>query len=353
MNFVPEWAPNVHPMIIHFPIVLFILALVFDVLGLIWNRIRAWRPGALLLYGLGLAAVVVTYLTGEQAANSVSAPDHVIPAISAHADWAARTLWFWIVFVILRFLATWRAWDRVRWVLGVLIAVGVIGNLLVAATADRGAQLVYRYGVGVQQPETPGTEPEAQSIPQGEFSASETSVVWKIGRDALSILEKQLTWQPLPPGRVKAETALDEGKPELDIRLDDARALLLVPRPFGNLSLEAELNADGFRGEVLLVYHFSDTTRYDFLAVRPDALVLGRQEGDRVSKFSEKAAAASGWHRFKTVSSAGHYRGYLDNQLIVHGHGRDLPAGRAGLLLRGTGLVKIRELKITELMTGH
>ena len=36
MQFVPEWAPNIHPIIIHFPIVLLIIAVLFDLAGLVF-----------------------------------------------------------------------------------------------------------------------------------------------------------------------------------------------------------------------------------------------------------------------------------------------------------------------------
>ena len=34
----PEWLPNVHPLVVHFPIALLIVALVADVVAVMWRR---------------------------------------------------------------------------------------------------------------------------------------------------------------------------------------------------------------------------------------------------------------------------------------------------------------------------
>ena len=352
MNLVPEWAPNLHPMLVHFPIVLFIFALLFEVIGLFYKK-TAWRNSALLLYGFGLAAVVAVYVSGRQAANIVSVPDSVLPAISAHADWGARTLWFWVAFSVVRLALAFAGWDKKRLVLGLLVAGAVAGNVLVYETAEHGARLVYGFGVGVKSA-TPSPDSAATAgLPAGEFQVTGEEVLWKIGSGALTTVQNRLRWFPVPRERVQLQLLRENDRPELAIRLQNARAALLVPFRFENLSLEAELNADEFQGELLLVHHVADTSRYSFLAIRTNGLFLGHQLNDVIRKLNEKTVHFSGWHRFKVVGTAGHFRGYLDGQMLVHGHGEELSPGSAGLILRGTGVVKIRELKITKLESNH
>jgi len=74
MSFLPDWAPNLHALIVHFPIAILFVAVLIDILGLLLRRKPFWRRAAVLLYVLGGVAVFVTYLTGEQAADSVFLP---------------------------------------------------------------------------------------------------------------------------------------------------------------------------------------------------------------------------------------------------------------------------------------
>ena len=52
MNIIPEWAPHVHPLLVHFPIALLITAAVLDLFALLLKHERL-RFAAVLVYVLG------------------------------------------------------------------------------------------------------------------------------------------------------------------------------------------------------------------------------------------------------------------------------------------------------------
>lgn len=56
MSLLPEWAPNAHPLVVHFPIALVVVAAVTDAVALVVRR-RAYR--------------VAAYVTGQEASESV------------------------------------------------------------------------------------------------------------------------------------------------------------------------------------------------------------------------------------------------------------------------------------------
>lgn len=350
MNFIPDWAPNIHPMLVHFPIVLLIFALLFDFLGLIWNRGTNWRNGALLLYGFGLLAVAVTYVFGRQAADQIRVAESVLPAVSEHADWAARVLWFWIGFVVLRFGIALRRLDFRRPLLALFLLAAVIGNYLIYGTAERGARLVYNFGVGVQPQQSAVPSPSAEeTFPDGIFRAKENEVFWQIGGDALSVLQTRLSWQPSSLDSVRVQVLQDTAGAVLAIRFQDARATLLLPGKFSDVSLETDLNLDGFTGRIFLVQHLLDDRFFDFLELSRNRLILGRQLEDRTKKLGEKEIPVSGWATFKLVSTSGHFRGFVNGEMALHSHDKERPPGKVGLLLDGTGTVKIREIRAVRL----
>ena len=69
--FLPDWAPNMHPMLVHFPIVLLIVAVFFDIAALIFRSRHFFMRVALILFIMGALALLLTWLSGRAAADSV------------------------------------------------------------------------------------------------------------------------------------------------------------------------------------------------------------------------------------------------------------------------------------------
>ena len=84
MSLVPGWAPNLHPLIIHFPIALLFAAAMVDLVDALFERPAWLGVGATSLYLVGAAAAVVAYLTGRQAAATVFVPGMAHPIVEDH-----------------------------------------------------------------------------------------------------------------------------------------------------------------------------------------------------------------------------------------------------------------------------
>ena len=148
MSLIPSWAPNLHPLVIHFPIVLMMTAAVVDLVGVVFAR-SSWLSATTTLYVAGAVSAVVAFLTGVQAGSTVLVPGLAHPVLIAHRTWALATMACCVVVAVLR-LAMLRgegARSRPRRIL--LLAIGLIALVLIQQTAERGARLVYEFGTGV------------------------------------------------------------------------------------------------------------------------------------------------------------------------------------------------------------
>jgi len=146
-----EILPNWHPFFVHFTVALFVVSIVFYFLAhfpipkhltlnqefLIVGRWCLWIA-ALLTIGTVIAGFYAYYTVAHDT------PSH--QAMTDHRNWAIAT------FITMLMLAVW-SWLRYRankevqlkFLFGMLLGVG-----LLMATAWRGGELVYRYGVGVK-----------------------------------------------------------------------------------------------------------------------------------------------------------------------------------------------------------
>lgn len=139
---------NVHPMLVHFPIAFFLGAVAME--GLAVFRHERFHVVATWMLYLGTLSALVTAPTGFVAMNSIAAaesggPDHEF--IHVHRNWmVAVTLLGTSLSAYLVWITRRGTWASHRWA---LFSGLVLLGALVILGADRGARLVFAFGVGV------------------------------------------------------------------------------------------------------------------------------------------------------------------------------------------------------------
>ena len=140
--------PNFHPIVVHFPIALTIIAFLLSIAA----YARRSHPISAQLAAAGhftlwLAAVgaVIAVLFGWLAFNSVNHDDAGHAAMLLHRAWAVPTA------IGLILLASWDAWKyRVNEMISVpMLFVLFLLSQAIAVTAWLGGEVVYRHGIGV------------------------------------------------------------------------------------------------------------------------------------------------------------------------------------------------------------
>ena len=146
---IPSWAPNFHPLVIHFPIVLVLTAAVVDMVDVAFERSAWLKAATTTLYVTGALSLIVAYVTGLQASGTVLIPGMAYPVITEHRQWALVTMTYCIVVAALRLVVLRGEKGRSRRRRRALLAIGLVSVVLVQQTAERGARLVYQYGTGI------------------------------------------------------------------------------------------------------------------------------------------------------------------------------------------------------------
>jgi uncharacterized membrane protein len=162
MHLIPSWAPNLHPLVIHFPIVLIFVALLADGVELV-HPLAGLQKTATALYALGAVSALTAVLTGGDASHDVFIPGMAGPLVEDHQHWAIATTIVFIAVALVRgaVQAVGGPGGRRRRV--VFFALSVVLAVLVQQTAERGARLVYQQGVGVVAGPGPGSAPDSAS----------------------------------------------------------------------------------------------------------------------------------------------------------------------------------------------
>lgn len=147
MSLTPDWLPNIHPIVVHFPIALLPVAALIDLLSLFWRHPSA-RNTATWLYLAGIGFSLLAFFSGHSAVDAMTLSPEVEPFVTEHADSAFRTTWFFACFASLRLAVSYIFSPRpVILVIAFLVAMG--GLVMLVETAARGTVLVYQHGLGV------------------------------------------------------------------------------------------------------------------------------------------------------------------------------------------------------------
>lgn len=142
---------NLHPLIVHFPIAFFIGALAMEAMAVF--RDEKFHFAATWMLYLGTISALIALPTGfiaeELAAQTDprghSAPGHEL--VHVHRTWMVSTTGVGVLLTGYLFWINARSkWRSQRWA---LLAGLVVLSAMVSMGADRGGQLVYEFGTGV------------------------------------------------------------------------------------------------------------------------------------------------------------------------------------------------------------
>ncbi|MEO5569495.1 MAG: DUF2231 domain-containing protein [Bacteroidia bacterium] len=142
-DFLKEF-PNLHPLIVHFPVALLVIAVVGQIAALFFpkNIQLKWFTFLLLLGGcIGslIAIYTAVHLSGD-------ADENAFDLFETHRLFGILTFWVSLVATIFRFVTI--KWFHKNWWEIILTALIISTGVLVTITGHHGAKMVYIYDVG-------------------------------------------------------------------------------------------------------------------------------------------------------------------------------------------------------------
>ncbi len=139
-----EFPPYLHPMLVHFPIALFVTALGLDGLSFIFKK-EGLHQSALTLYIIAALVTPLVVRSGMMEAIKLGLSH---PLLDQHRQYATWLMWFSLMSLPILYLFK----NELKKYFRVVFVIILIGSLaLVSIAADKGGQMVYEYGVGVEE----------------------------------------------------------------------------------------------------------------------------------------------------------------------------------------------------------
>lgn len=149
----PEfWRTEVfHPLSVHFPIVLLLLATLFKLIGL-WSSKITWDHGGRFLLVLGVIGVWLSIYTGDLADGIVSRQLCDPTVLKEHENFAYITAWIFTVALLIEIIMRYFDLLKTRLFSIILVVLMLVGTGTLAYVGHLGAELVYQQAAGVNIP---------------------------------------------------------------------------------------------------------------------------------------------------------------------------------------------------------
>jgi uncharacterized membrane protein len=148
-----EFLSQMHPKIVHYPLALFAVYALLEIIGVLFKKDFFSKSAHLILF-LGLIGAIMAVLTGNSAAEALQHLNKiksVIPgeAVNAHMEYANYTLWYFAVLLVLRtFIVLKKNFSNS--IKNLFLILSLIGMLLIYKTGELGGRLVYKFGAGTE-----------------------------------------------------------------------------------------------------------------------------------------------------------------------------------------------------------
>jgi uncharacterized membrane protein len=147
----------IHPLVVHFPIALLILAGVAYLYSVLMKKEAFWVLG-LFMHMLGVVGAFIAFFTGNSAESELIHTESIHQMVELHELLGLLTIWTFPIMAVWSFL---RRESTIIWEKGLfcLIYLGLAGML--SFNAHLGGRLVYEHGAGVN-PMKPHLEKQFQ-----------------------------------------------------------------------------------------------------------------------------------------------------------------------------------------------
>ncbi len=341
----PDYIPNIHPLLVHFPIVLIPLGFGVHLVCLLLKRIDEYRIPIGIVYLAATAGAAAAFFSGRQAADTVSVHPHANLVLSEHADLALWTLVISLISTLLYWV--WLRFKPISILPWIALTLSLINVGFLVITADQGGLLVYGYGTGVTFPlENPIDHQKNESASRISMD-SDGSWSWKpqIGNDQNDFSEFLF---------IEGKSSDLKSNPEENEYFSiDKSVLFVMDKNQGDVQVEIQLNVNKFEGTVSIIHHFDSPNQFDFLEISTDKITLGRVENGERNEMDSKSIQVDDWVFLKAIGSGRHFKGYLNDKLVVHGHSPAFDSGKVGLIINGNGALGLRLLNTILLQQGN
>ena len=179
--------------------------------------------------------------------------------------------------------------------------------------------------------------------------------------DHASMMGEAFTWMPSTESMAMMEYKTDNitlaTSGEEDVLMFEPagqKASCMFKGQQGNVGVTATVKLEKPDAAVKLLHHSTGKDNYEFVAIEGNMMKLGRVEnGEEKILDSKEVTLPNDWFTLTVTAAGSHFKGYLNGEMITHGHADEMSPGMLGIVVSGNGAVSVKKVEATPLEAEH
>lgn len=121
-----------------------------------------------------------------------------------------------------------------------------------------------------------------------------------------------------------------------------------------NVGFTVTIKMENTQATVKLIHHSTGRENFEFVMLEGGVMKLGRVENGEEKIFdSKEVEVPADWFTLTVTAAGTHYKGYINDKMITHGHGDVMEAGLLGIVVGGSGVTSVKKVDVTPLEAEH
>ncbi|MEQ9424081.1 MAG: hypothetical protein RJQ09_06680 [Cyclobacteriaceae bacterium] len=178
---------------------------------------------------------------------------------------------------------------------------------------------------------------------------SDGSKAWSPSGNGVELIKSDFHFITGNVDNIKPEVIQGKsGNNVLELTADGTPAAFVFHQKYGNVGLAASISRLDFKGTLKLIHHARNMSDYEFVAITDGTMKLGRVKNGKEKVFDQNDFDTSnaGQMLLKVSAAGTHFKGYIGDETVTHGHGDQMENGFVGLMIEGSGKIQIGSIEV-------
>jgi len=182
------------------------------------------------------------------------------------------------------------------------------------------------------------------------LSAEETTI-WKPSGEGADLIGRDFHFISGSATQISPVVMSEDGQNVLQLTTSEEQAAFVFHNKMGNVGIAVTLQRGDYKGTIKIIHHAQNAQTYEYVSINNDTMTQGRVIDGVEEVFDTKNFDKENedWITIRVSAAGTHFKGYLGDKNITHGHGDEMEAGYVGIMTEGVGKLTIKSIEVTPL----